>query len=477
MSLQQESNVYATTSLGASPGATHGSSLSSQVEPRIVIDGGRRLTGDVRVSGSKNASLALIAGTLLASEGTTTLHNLPRISDIRTMAMILQSMGVRISFANDDTTATIDATHLTAFEAPTDLVGRMRASFFVLGPVLARLGRARFAQPGGCNIGARAIDLHIKGLRGLGAVIDDSHGSVYAEAGSDGLQGSRLYLDLPSVGATLNIMMAASLSEGVTVIENAAQEPDVEDLGNLLVAMGAKVHGHGTGMVTIEGVRKLHGCEYRVMTDRIEAGTLAIAAGITGGDVFLRGANALHMRPVSAKMEEIGLTVRESHDGIRVIGVPAGSRLQSTKLIASPHPGFPTDLQQPFTAILCLAEGTSIVTDNVYESRFRYLTELVKMGAHVESVGRSAIVTGVSALTGADVEATDLRAGAALVLAALAAEGSSRIFKTEHLERGYELLPEKLHSIGATVWREDEFGRESPIQSDRLERLNSCFPA
>jgi UDP-N-acetylglucosamine 1-carboxyvinyltransferase len=447
---------------------------SAPAEPRIVLEGGRRLEGVIRVSGSKNASLAILAGTLLASEGVTTLRNLPRISDIRTMALILQSLGVRISFSEQDTTATFDATHLTATEAPADLVARMRASFFVLGPVLARLGRARVAQPGGCNIGARAIDLHIKGLKGLGAIIDDSHGSVSAEAGPGGIVGSRLYLDLPSVGATLNTMMAAALANGVTVIENAAQEPDVEDLGNLLVAMGARVHGHGTGTLTIEGVKTLRGCEYSVMPDRIEAGTLALAGGITGGDIFLRGANAIHLRPVSAKMEEVGMTIEEHADGVRVKGVPHGQRLRATKLIASPHPGFPTDLQQPFTSLLCIADGTSIVTDKVYESRFRFLTELVKMGAHAEGEGRTAVITGVSRLTGADVEATDLRAGAAMVVAGLAAEGRTRIFKTEHLERGYELLPEKLRSVGAMVWREDEFGRASEVQA---ERLTTCSHA
>ena len=444
---------------------------SASAEPRIVIEGGRRLEGNVRISGSKNASLAILAGTLLASTGTLTIRNLPRISDIRTMALILQHFGVTIAFSDEDTTATIDASHLTSSEAPADLVARMRASFFVLGPILARTGRVRVAQPGGCNIGARAIDLHIKGLRGLGSAIDDSHGAVYAEAGPGGLVGSRLYLDLPSVGATLNIMMAASIGNGVTVIENAAQEPDVEDLGNLLVCMGARVSGHGTGTLTVEGVKELHGCEYSVMPDRIEAGTMALAAGITGGDVFLRGANPLHLRPVSAKMEEIGLRVTEDAEGVRVQGPRPGVRIQPTKLIASPHPGFPTDLQQPFSAVLCIADGTSIVTDKVYESRFRYLTELNKMGAHAEGEGRTAVITGVSSLTGADVEATDLRAGAAMVVAGLAAEGRTRIFKTEHLERGYEFFVEKLQNIGATVWREDEFGR---VSAGRSERLTAC---
>jgi UDP-N-acetylglucosamine 1-carboxyvinyltransferase len=428
-------------------------------EPRIVIVGGRRLVGDVPVSGSKNAALALLAGTLLASEGVTVLRNLPRISDIRTMALILQALGVKLIFSDDETTVTVDATNLSTHEAPADLVARMRGSFFVLGPILARLGRARIAQPGGCNIGARSIDLHVKGLQAIGATFDFGHGSVLAETGPRGLHGASVYLDLPSVGATMNILMAAALSNGVTVIENAAQEPDVEDLGNLVNAMGGQVHGHGTGTLTVEGVRSLRGCEYSVMPDRIEAGTLGIASGITGGDLYLRGANAAHLRPVSMKMAEVGLTVQEDAGGVRVIGVPNGGRLRPTKLVASPHPGFPTDLQQPFTSLLCLADGTSIVTDKVYESRFRFLTELQKMGAHAEGEGRTAVISGVQKLTGADVEATDLRAAAALVLAGLAAQGETRVFKTEHLLRGYERLPEKLQSVGADVWREDEFGR------------------
>ena len=443
---------------------------NAPAEPRIVINGGRRLKGEVTVSGSKNAALACLAGTLLAAEGITTLRNLPRISDIRTMALILQEMGVRITFSAHDTTATIDATRLSTHEAPADLVARMRGSFFVLGPVLARLGRARVAQPGGCNIGARAIDLHIKGLQALGADLDISHGNVYAQAGANGLHGASVYLDMPSVGATLNVLMAASLTPGTTVIENAAQEPDVEDLGNLLNQMGANIHGHGTSLVTINGVQTLHGCDYAVMPDRIEAGTFALAAAITGGDLFLAGANAAHLRPVTMKLQEVGLQVDESETGIRIRG--GGGHIHKTNLTAMPHPGFPTDLQQPFTALLCLADGNSVVTDRVYEGRFRYLTELTKMGAMVQGEGRSAFVTGVPFLTGADVEATDLRAGAALVLAGLAAQGQTRLFKTEHLERGYEMLPEKLHAVGADIWREDEFGRRIELG----ERQTVCSP-
>lgn len=419
---------------------------------RIVIVGGKRLTGTIPISGSKNAALAILAGALLASEGETTLRNLPRIGDIDTMADVLRHFGVRVLFSEGGRTATIDATRLTNQEAPADLVARMRASFWVLGPILARMGEASVAQPGGCNIGARPIDLHLKGLQALGAELDVSYGSVRARATARGLRGTSVYLDFPSVGATMNIMMAASLSQGETVIENAAQEPDVEDLGNFLLAMGAKVSGHGTGVVRVQGVKVLRGCEYSVISDRMEAGTYALAAGITGGDVLLEGANAAHLRPVTAKMAEVGMRIEETPEGVRCIGVEG--RPRPTTLTALPHPGFPTDMQQAFTALLSLADGTSIVTDKVYESRFRYLTEMAKMGVASQVDGRTAIITGVPRLTGADVEASDLRAGAALVIAALAADGQTRISSIEHLERGYECLVDKLQDIGAQIWRE-----------------------
>lgn len=446
---------------------------TAPVEPRIVIEGGRRLSGRVAVSGSKNAALAILAGALLAAEGETTLRNLPRIGDIATMAQVLCHLGVRVSFEDDGRTARLDASRLISAEAPADLVARMRASFWVLGPLLARLGEARIAQPGGCNIGARPIDLHIKGLAALGADIDVSYGAVTARA-TRPLKGAVVYLDFASVGATMNIMMAASLTPGTTIIENAAQEPDVQDLGNFLVAMGADVQGHGTGQITVRGVERLRGTEYSVISDRMEAGTLGLAAGVTGGDVFLEGADVEHMRPITLKMVEAGMTVEEHPDGVRCIG-PTG-RPQATSVTALPHPGFPTDMQQAFTAYLTLADGVSDVTDLVYENRFRYLTEMAKMGAHSRVNGRSAIITGVPRLTGADVEASDLRAGAALVVAALAAEGRTRIFKTEHLERGYEGIVEKLRSLGASVWREDEFGRRVEERVSDAGRL-SCSPA
>jgi UDP-N-acetylglucosamine 1-carboxyvinyltransferase len=421
-------------------------------EPCIVVEGGHRLTGTVPISGSKNAALALLAGTVLASEGVTVLHNLPCISDIETMAQILQHLGVDLTFQDHGHSAVIDATRLRGFEAPDQLVARMRGSLHLLGPVLARLGRVRLAQPGGCNIGARPIDLHLKGLTALGASLDTSHGMLFGEAPAAGLRGSSIYLDFPSVGATMNLLMAAALADGVTVIENAAQEPDVEDLANLIVCMGGKITRPEPGMIRVEGVKTLHGCEYTVSPDRIEAGTFALAAAITGGDIVLQGANASHLRPILLKIAEMGMKVEEGLDGVRV--THPGIALLPTDIVAMPHPGIPTDLQQPFAAVLALTEGTSTVTDKVYEGRFRYLTEMARMGVRARGEGRTAIITGVAALTGADVEATDLRAGAALVVAALAAEGTSRIFAVHHLERGYENLVEKLRGLGARIWRE-----------------------
>ncbi|GAB4452123.1 MAG: UDP-N-acetylglucosamine 1-carboxyvinyltransferase [Armatimonadaceae bacterium] len=424
-------------------------------EPRIVIHGKQRLAGTVPVSGSKNAALAILAGAILAESGETTLRGLPRIGDIQTMAQVLRQLGVRVTFDEDGRTARLDASQLDRCEAPAELVAQMRASFWTLGPLLARLGRARIAQPGGCNIGARPIDLHLKGLAALGAHFDNEYGNVNGSV-NGGLRSAHTYLDFPSVGATMNIMMAASLTPGVTTITNAAQEPDVEDLANFLRCMGADIIGHGTGTITIRGVEKLHGCEYTVSTDRIEAGTLAAAVGVTGGDVFLEGANPDHMRPILLKLTEAGMRFDELEGGIRCIG-PEG-RPSATNIRAMPHPGFPTDMQQTLCSVLSLANGTSVVSDEVYENRFRFLTELAKMGAQSQVNGRTAVITGVARLTGADVVATDLRAGAALVVAGLAGEGRTRIFRTEHLDRGYERLTEKLRTLGAKIWREDEFG-------------------
>ena len=424
-------------------------------EPRIVIEGGYPLTGEIAISGSKNAALAVLAGTVLASTGVTTVRNLPRIADIGVMAEILRSLGCTVDFQDDGRTAHIDATRLDSDQVPEELASKMRASLHLLGPLLARCGRARIPQPGGCSIGARPIDLHLKGLTALRADVD---ASIFAEAKVGGLKGAEIFLDKPSVGATMNILMAASLAEGETVIENAAQEPDLEDLAALMIAMGAKISGAGTGMITVQGVKALHGADFTVSPDRIEAGSMALVAAVTGGDITLTHVNAEHMRPILMKIEEMGVVVTENGPNAVRLTHP-GTALKATNVKAMPHPGFPTDLQQPLAVALCLADGVSNITDTVYEGRFRYLSELGRMGAKAELLdGRTAIVHGVSHLIGADVEATDLRAGAAMVLAGLAASGTTRISNLAHIDRGYERLVEKLQGVGARIWRENERG-------------------
>lgn len=425
------------------------------IESRIVLEGGVPLHGTIRVSGSKNASLAVLAGTVLASEGVTVVRNLPCIQDIEVMASILVELGCQVAFEDNKSTIRIDASGLERWEVPDSLASKMRASLHLLGPVLARLGRVRIPQPGGCSIGARPIDLHLKGLTALGAAVD---ASIFAEAPANGLRGAQIFLDKPSVGATMNLIMAASLAQGETVIENAAQEPDIEDLAELINKMGGDVRGAGTGLITVRGVETLRGAEFVVSPDRIEGGSLALVAAVTGGDITLTHANADHMRPILMKIEEMGMKVEEPGAGQVRITHPGG-RLKATNVKAMPHPGFPTDLQQPLAVALSLAEGVSHITDTVYEGRFRYLSELGKLGAKADLVdGRTAIVTGVEALQGADVEATDLRAGAAMVLAGLAAHGRTRVFNLAHIDRGYEKLVEKLQGVGARIWRENEIG-------------------
>lgn len=420
-------------------------------EPHIVIEGGYPLSGSIRVAGSKNAALALIAGTLLASTGVTVLHNLPNITDIADLVAILNSMGARATLSDANSTLTVDASSARFNEPPPHLVSRMRGSLQLLGPLLARQGIVRLAMPGGCNIGARAVDLHEKGLRGLGATWTIDSGCFFAEAPFDGLHGASVYLDKPSVGATMNTMMAASLATGSTTIENAAQEPDVVDLANLIVAMGGIVEGQGTSRITITGVKQLHGCEFNVSPDRIEAGTYAIAAVATGGDITLIGADFNALSPVLSKLTDMGAHVSQDGDNVRVWSGPSQS-LVGTSIVASPHPGFPTDLQQPFTSLLTLVTGTNTIHDSVYEGRFGHIPYLTKMGANVKVEGSVTIVSGVSSLSGADVRASDLRAGAALVVAGLAASGQTRIFDIHHIERGYQDICMRLRQLGARCW-------------------------
>lgn len=411
---------------------------------KLLLTGGARLTGTVAMSGSKNGSLAIMAGALLG-KGETVLRNVPSIGDVRTMVEVLKALGVKCEQLPEGVFR-IDATEIGSSEAPYELVKRMRASFSVLGPLLARMGYAKVAMPGGCDIGARPIDFHVKGIQSLGAHIDIEHGFVEAEA--DRLMGAQVYLNFPSAGATQHIMTTACLSEGITTIHNAAVEPEVSELAIFLNQMGARVEGAGTTTVHIEGVKELRATEFAIHPDRMEAGTFAVAAVTTRGDVRIENIRPADVEPFVLKLQEIGAIVEMKAGAMRV---RCNERPMATDIMTMPHPGFPTDLQQPFTAMLATAAGTSVVTENVYERRFRYVSELARMGAEIKQEGRSAIITGLPKLTGAQVAASDLRAGAALVCAALGAEGQSEVSGMEHLERGYENMVGKLISLGALI--------------------------
>lgn len=415
---------------------------------RIYIVGGNRLEGEVTMSGSKNGTLAIMAGALLA-KGPTILENVPCIGDVLTMTEMLQQLGVRAKVIEPNTVE-IDATNIQSNEAPYDLVKKMRASFCVTGPLLGRLGYAKVPMPGGCDIGARPVDFHVKGLQTLGAKVVMEHGYVEAEAVK--LKGANVYLDFPSAGATQHIMTAACLADGTTRIENCALEPEVSDLAEFLIAMGAKITGVGTSTIEIQGVEELRGVRYRMIPDRMETGTFAIATGITGGDVLLKDIAPEHCSAMFKKLQEAGIKVTEGPTWARIT---ATDRPQATDIKTMPHPGFPTDMQQPFAAMLSVANGTSVLTENVYERRFKYVSELNRMGADIIQEGRTAIIKGVSKLTGAEVTSSDLRAGAALIIAGLVAEGRTEISGVEHIDRGYEKITEKMASLGAEIVRRE----------------------
>jgi len=430
---------------------------------RIFVHGGRPLQGAIDVSGSKNASLPIMAACLLV-EGKTTLRNVPDIRDIHTMAEMLAEVGAEVRFSPDGVVE-IDARGFNRTSAPQELASKMRASFYVLGPMLSRLGAARVAQPGGCDIGARPVDFHIKGLRALGARVENEAGTVVAH--TSGLHGANIYLDFPSAGATTHIITAACLADGVTVIENAASEPEVADLANFLRSLGARIEGAGTSTVVVEGVRRLHtDQDYTVIPDRMEAGTFACAAAITRGDVILRNAIASHMQPVLVKLADMGVEVTPpacNPDVPGEIRITCRKRTRAVDILAMPHPGFPTDMQQPMVALLATSSGASMVTDRVFENRFRYVTELQRMGADIRVEGRTAFVHGVEKLYGNSVTATDLRAGAAMIVAALGAEGESTVSGVEHVDRGYGALVEKLQMAGAEISRLDPNGVRRPL--------------
>ena len=415
---------------------------------KLIVKGGNRLVGAVKTSGAKNAVLPIIAASIL---GTTPSHldEVPMLEDVHTISEVLKCLGLAVECSPEKNVLDIDSTSITSYEAPYELVRTMRASFLVMGPLLARIGKARISMPGGCAIGARPIDIHLKGFEALGVKIEQGHGYIEASA-PEGLKGTSIYFDFPSVGATENIMMAASLAEGTTILENAAEEPEIVDLANYLNKMGAKIRGAGTDTIRIEGVDKLHGADYTIIPDRIEAGTYMIAAAMTGGDVVVENVLPEHQKPLIAKLREAGAVVEEDIDKVRVIGK---NPLKAVSIKTLPYPGFPTDMQAQMMAMMVIAEGRSKVTETVFENRFMHVVELNRMGAQISTEGRSAVIDGPSKLTGCDVRATDLRAGAAMILAGLVAEGTTRIGDLHHIDRGYENIVAKLKNLGADIER------------------------
>ncbi len=413
---------------------------------KIIVRKSGPLKGTVKISGAKNSVLPIMAASLL-SQDKVILEDIPALRDVEVISEVLTSLGADVK-KNPDGIIEINSSNIDNYEAPYDLIRKMRASFLVIGPLLARMGRARVSLPGGCAIGARPIDLHLKGLSALGAKIDLGHG--YVEAQADKLVGDKIYLDFPSVGATENIMMAATMAEGQTIIQNAAEEPEIVDVANFLNSMGANIKGAGTDTIKIQGVKALGGTRHTVIPDRIEAGTYMVAAAITGGDVTITNALTDHLKPMIAKLKECGVDVYENGDQLRV-HAPNGVNAVDVKTL--PYPGFPTDMQSQFMTLLSVAKGTSVVIETVFENRFMHISELVRMGANIKIEGHSAVVQGVDLLEGAQVRATDLRAGAALILAGLVAEGTTEIGNTYHIDRGYVEIENKLRSLGANIER------------------------
>lgn len=416
---------------------------------KIVIKGGNKLTGEVKVEGAKNAVLPILTASLLASDKPSKLVNVPALSDVETINNVLTTLNADVTYKKDENAVVVDATKTLNEEAPYEYVSKMRASILVMGPLLARLGHAIVALPGGCAIGSRPIEQHIKGFEALGAEIHLENGNIYANA-KDGLKGTSIHLDFPSVGATQNIIMAASLAKGKTLIENAAKEPEIVDLANYINEMGGRITGAGTDTITINGVESLHGVEHAIIPDRIEAGTLLIAGAITRGDIFVRGAIKEHMASLVYKLEEMGVELDYQEDGIRV---RAEGDLQPVDIKTLPHPGFSTDMQSQMMALLLTANGHKVVTETVFENRFMHVAEFKRMNANINVEGRSAKLEGKSQLQGAQVKATDLRAAAALILAGLVADGKTSVTELNHLDRGYVDLHGKLKQLGADIER------------------------
>ncbi|MGT2548213.1 UDP-N-acetylglucosamine 1-carboxyvinyltransferase [Streptococcus milleri] len=420
---------------------------------KIIIQGSSNpLVGSVKIEGAKNAVLPLLAATILATTGKTTLTNVPVLSDVFTMNNVVRRLNTKVTFEQEENRITVDATQPLSEEAPYKYVSKMRASIVVLGPILARNGYAKVSMPGGCTIGSRPIDLHLKGLEAMGAEIKQTAGFIEAKANR--LHGAHIYMDFPSVGATQNIMMAATLADGVTVIENAAREPEIVDLAVLLNKMGAKVRGAGTETLTITGVEELMGTSHSVVQDRIEAGTFMVAAAMTGGNVLVQDAIWEHNRPLIAKLLEMGVSVTEEDEGIRIQSDI--SKLRAVNVKTLPHPGFPTDMQAQFTALMTVAKGESTMIETVFENRFQHLEEMRRMGLHSEIMRDTARIVGGQALQGAEVMSTDLRASAALILTGLVADGETKVGQLTHLDRGYYQFHKKLANLGANIKRVKE---------------------
>ena len=415
---------------------------------KIVVTGGEKLAGEVQISGAKNAALPMMAAAILAA-GQSKLENVPQLRDVSTFSNVLRVLGARVK--RDDHSLNIDAAGIGHLEAPYQLVRTMRASIYVLGPMLARFGQAKVSLPGGCAWGPRPVNLHIKAMEDLGARVEIQHGYIVARA--ERLQGAVIDFDVPSVGATVNTVMAATMASGTTIIRNAAREPEITALGTMLNAMGARISGTGTDTVEIQGVQALHPVQEKVIPDRIEAGTFMVAAAITGGRVFLRGARADHLGAIIGRMEGAGVDIEQQEDGVLVEG---NSRLNSIDVSTAPYPGFPTDMQAQIMALLSLAPGTSKITETIFPDRFTHVPELRRLGVDVKVDGNVAAITGVEKLSGAPVMASDLRASAALLLAGLVAQGETEVRRVYHIDRGYEQIEEKLRGLGAAIQRVTE---------------------
>ena len=416
---------------------------------KYIINGGIPLHGEVEISGAKNAAVAILPATILAA-GKCVIENLPAISDVMVSLQILSELGARVRLINKNTYE-IDTTYLSCTEVPNELSRQMRASYYFLGALLGRFGNAQVAMPGGCNLGPRPIDQHLKAFTALGAEDSVEYGMINVH--SDSLKGVHIFFDTVSVGATMNAMLSAVLAEGQTVLENVAKEPHVVDLANCLNMMGAEIRGAGTDVIRIRGVKSMHGCEYSIIPDQIEAGSYMVAAAVTGGDVTVRNVIPKHLEPITAKLRLAGCEVEEFDESVRVRRT---GDLHPLKIKTMPHPGFPTDLQPLFAVMLCLAKGTSIITEGIWENRFRYADELAHMGANIQVDGQVAVIEGVDSLQAAPLRASDLRASAALVVAALGAKGTSEVDETSHIERGYENIVEKFQALGADIKRVDK---------------------